>query len=734
MLTRSVSTPAFGEADLSNCEREPIHLAGSIQPHGALLLLREPDLTVVQASANAAAFLGLERLPAGQALRDLPGDVHKQVTPHLGDDLRELPRGIRCHVGEPPRLFDALMHRPKDGGLILELEPAGPPADLSGPLQKGLQAIITAASLRHLAEETARLFKTVTGYDRVMVYRFDDQGHGEVFTEEREPHLEPYLGNRYPASDIPIIARRLYERNRVRLLVDVEFAPVPLIPELSPLSDAPLDMSLCILRSSSPIHIQYLKNMGVRATLVVSLMVGGRLWGLVACHHYVPRAIHFELRGVCELFAEAVATRIAALESFAQAQSEIAVRRLEERMIRAISHEGDWRAALFDGSNALLDPVAATGAALLFDGEIRTVGEVPATLALREIGNWLDTMPRGLFATASIANDAPQFELLTPVASGLLATPISTAPGEYLIWLRPERVRTVTWGGNPFKPSRDADPKNLSPRRSFAQWNQVVEGTADAWTDADLSAARLIAETVSDVIIQFRSVRLLLAEDQITRFRRQVEHSDQPVLVANTDGHILKLNDAFATYLPTGQDLPRHIDDLLGVFLAPEQLRRHLDDMRAKCRPWRGEVGLIKPDGSVTPMLVRADPVFAPVNRTLGFVLLLTDLTERKAAEAARRSFQQGVIEQRPSMSGLLDTKTDLQFRNLLSTVVENAQMAALEIADRSDPVQMPQMLEALRASVTRTAEVLRYLLWHATRRTRPGARQGSPVSGPNGK
>jgi hypothetical protein len=133
--------------------------------------------------------------------------------------------------------------------------------------------------------------------------------------------------------------------------------------------------------------------------------------------------------------------------------------------------------------------------------------------------------------------------------------------------------------------------------------------------------------------------------------------------------------------------------------------------------------------GVMTPLLVRADPVFTALDRTVGFVLLFTDLTERKAAEASRRGFQEGVIKQRPVMSGKLDSKADLLFRNVLSTIVENAQLAALEIADRVDPAHMPQMLEALRASVARTAEVLRYLVWHTTRRAKGRWRENPDVS-----
>ena len=344
-----------------------------------MLIVREPDRVIVQASDNAAAFLNLGDDIIGRSLDDLPGDLAARIRPHLGDPLHRIPRAVRCRIGQPAAEFDGLLHRPPDGGLIVELERAGPPVDLSRHVDRAVHTILTASSLRILCDSTAKIFKDLTGYDRVMVYRFDDQGHGEVFSERRQPKLEAYLGNRYPASDIPQIARRLYERNRVRVLVDVGYTPVPLRPARSPITGQDLDMSMCFLRSMSPIHIQYLQNMGVGATLVVSLMVGGKLWGLIACHHYVPRFAHFEVRAVCELLAEAIGTRIAALESFVQAQAELSVRRLEQRMIEAISREGDWKLALFDGSKSVLQHVGATGAALLFEDEVHTVGDVPGT-------------------------------------------------------------------------------------------------------------------------------------------------------------------------------------------------------------------------------------------------------------------------------------------------------------------------------------------------------------------
>ena len=707
--------PAFGQADLSNCEREQIQFAGSIQPHGALLLVREADQVIVQASENAAAFLALETPVPGMRLGDIKGNLAERIQPRLQDALEAIPIAVRCRIGPAEAEYDALIHRPAGGGLLIELERAGPCVDVSRHVESALQTILTCTSLRALGDETARLFKDLIGYDRVMVYRFDDEGHGEVFSERREQRLEPYLGNRYPASDIPQIARRLYERNRVRVLVDVNAEQVPLSPSASPLSGRELDMSLCFLRSMSPIHIQYLQNMGVCATLVASLMVNGKLWGLIACHHYVPRFVHYEVRALCELLAEAVATRVAALESFAQAQAELSVRRLEQRMIEAIGREGDWRTALFDGTASVLQPVDASGAALLFDGTILTAGEVPGTAELRDLGRWLDTRSSApLIWTSSLGRDEARFASLTPMASGVLATRVSASPGEYLLWFRPERVRTVTWGGNPFKAfTIGNDPTQLSPRRSFAQWHQVVEGTSDPWTPADLATARLIGESVSDVVLQFRSVRMLIAQDQVAQASRQVRGSDQPVIIADADGAILVMNAAFQQLLAGSDPQPRKLDELAPLFTRSTEVRRSLRELQRQRRPWRAEVGLVQGD-SARPLLVRGDPVLASAERALGFVLLFTDLTERKAADAARRRFQEDIIDRHRVMSVPLDSKADLVYRNLLASVVNNAQLAALEITDGVDPACMPEALDSVRNSVNRTAKLLQLLIWHS--------------------
>ena len=684
-------------------------------------MVDEPGQAVVQSSANAAGFLGLSEDPNGKALESLEGDLARGISRHLEGHLGAIPVAVRAHMGSRAAAFDCLVHRPPHGGLAIELERAGPSVDLTKQVEAALQSVVGSVTLQGLCDTAAALIKDLTGYDRVMVYRFDDEGHGEVYSEQKEAELEAYLGNRYPASDIPQIARRLYEKTRVRMLVDVAYKPVPIVPRLSPATGQDLDMSLCSLRSMSPIHIQYLKNMGVGATLVLSLVIAGKLWGLIACHHYRARLIHYELRTACELLAETIATRIAALESFAEGQAEVTVRRLEQRMADAISREGDWRSALFDHSRPLLRAVDAGGAALLFDGQVMTAGEVPGTQDLRKIGAWLDGLDRGtVFATSSLASEAPDLAALTPVASGVLAVAVSNMPGEYLIWFRPERVRTVTWGGNPFKPVEIGDdPSDLSPRRSFSQWHQLVEGTSEPWMPADHTAARLIGDSVTDVVLQFRSVRMLIAQNQLENISQAVRQSNQPIVIADAGGRILLTNEAFQRLLRASHPHVERLDDLPTLFAEPAAVRESIRALLETGRLWRAELQLETELGDLRPLLVRGDPVFSAPGRALGVVVLFTDLSERKVAERARRRFQEGIVELHRVGEIRLDSQSDLLYQSLMTSVIGNAQLTALEITDGLDLSRIPERLETVRTSVGRTAELLEHLIRHAKQASR---------------
>lgn len=718
--------PAFGDADLSNCEREQIQFAGAIQPHGALIAVNEPDHIVLQHSANAAEVLGLDDDLLGRSVEDLPGDLAEKLKPCLTEDLDTIPVATRCHLGKSGAAYDCIVHRASMGALIIELEPAGEQIDISAVIGPSLEKLLAAGSLSALSDEAARVFRDITGYDRVMVYRFDEDGHGSVISEEKKPDLEAYLGNRYPASDIPQIARRLYERNRIRVLVDVKADQVAIEPRFWPESGEDLDMSLCSLRSMSPIHVQYLQNMGVRATLVASLVVSGKLWGMVACHHYAPRTLQYEMKAVSELLAEVVATRIAGLESFARTQAEISVRRIEDRMIETISRDGDWRSALFDSSNTLLHSIDATGAALIFDGQVLSAGNVPGTQDLMAIAEWFDGQPEknvlnDVLHTASLGKDDERFAGLKSVASGVIATPVSNVAGEYLMWFRPEQIQTIVWGGNPFKPVEVGnDPSDLSPRRSFSQWHQSVSGSAVQWSPANLIAVHMIGASIRDVVIQFRSVSALIARDQLEKVGRQVSDSELPVAVFDLDAKLFLASKSLNELLGKSSENIHALPDLAECFIEATMLQERFRDLAQNLKGWRGEIALETVPGQHRPLLVRADPIISSPGNVLGFVVLFIDLSERRAAEYARQHLQEKIIDRTRLLQGRMDTREDLVYRNLMNSIVENAQLAAMDIADGVDVQTMPQVLETIEVSIERASQLLEHLVLHAEELERP--------------
>jgi PAS domain S-box-containing protein len=702
-------SPPFGRADLTNCERELIHLAGSIQPHGVLLVLREPDLVVVQATANAAAMLGraVDEL-LGRGVGVLAGDLEHQVRRLLdGHDLAT-PQPLQCHVLRQGRRssLEGLAHRHPGGGLIVELEPIEPRPDaidaiggdadaaMMDQLAEGVQRFGGASSIGLLSDAAVKVFRDLTGYDRVMVYQFDPDGHGKIIAEARDPRLESLLGHHYPASDIPQRARELYIRNRVRVLVDARYEPVPLVPAVSPITGQDLDMSLCHLRSMSPLHTQYLKNMGVTATLVASLVRDGRLWGLVAAHHYAPRRLRYAVRAASELLAEVISTRIAAIENYAHAQVAILVRRLEQRLVEATSTEGDWRLALFRNPRTLLQPLEASGAALFHDGEILSSGEVPSTPELRALVQWVDAQAdTGVpFACSSVARENPSLDTLTPVASGVLAVRLSNSRPDYLMWFRKEQLQSVTWAGDPNKPVVGNDPLELSPRRSFAAWSEIVRGTALPWTDAELILARAIGTALVDIILQVHAVRLLVAEHQLAQTRATVQNSAEPVAVADAAGRVLMTNAAFLRLVGRGDDELRSLVDIAGLFTQPEFVRLTLGSLATAHQPWRGELAVQRADGAPLPVSVRAEVVPGRDGSVLGFILIVLDLSDSKRADEARHHLEQSLAVVP------LARETD----QVIGAILTNASLAAMDIADGPGGPSVAPLLEEIEASAQR--------------------------------
>lgn len=486
--------------DLTACAREPIHQPGSVQPHGLLLVLRGPDHTVVRVSANAAEMLGRDPdavlgQPFGPVLEESSAHALEQAARMEDPEISNpLPIRLRSRPGES---LDGIIHR-SQGDLILELEAGGAGRSIL-PVRSALLALQTATTVADVCQVTAQEVRRLTGYDRVMVYRFLDDWSGEVVAEARDESVASYLGLRYPASDIPAQARELCKLNRVRLIADASSASTPVLTR-DP--EPPLDMSRCVLRSVSPIHLEYLYNMAVAATLTISLVIDGELWGLIACHHRSPKFVDFVSRQDCQLLGEVTAAQIAVRTTAAAQEYRAARTRMLSDFLEAIAAAGHFAEGLTRHQPNLSDFIEATGAAVVFADQITTLGAVPDDRTLLELRDWLSaSQPEPVFATHTLPSIYPPARGWKSVASGLLAVRILPEHACYACWLRPELVRTVTWGGDPNKPaSFEPDGARISPRKSFEAWKQTVHLQSSAWTGVEIESANELRNTLSGAI------------------------------------------------------------------------------------------------------------------------------------------------------------------------------------------------------------------------------------------
>ena len=712
-----LASPAFGEADLTNCERELIHLAGSVQPHGVLLALREPCLTIIQTSSNALVLLGVSPEALLNRPLDLLGSSLQECVAKVassGDIADPVPVTCRVSVLGKSVDFEGTVHRIPGAVLLVEICPVDSAesqtstvsfenAQLVEHLGLSVDRFSDASTIGTLADSVVKRFRDMLGYDRVMVYKFDPDGHGKIIAEARDPRLDTLLGHHYPSTDIPQRARELYIRNRLRVLVNVHYEAAALVPRQLPGSGEELDMSMCHLRSMSPLHLQYLKNMGVTATLVVSLIREGKLWGLIACHHYTPRNLSLAVRAAADLLAEVVSTRIAAIENYVHAQVAVQVRRLEQRLIEATSTEGDWRQALFRHPQTLLRPLDATGAALFYEDEILTSGEVPSTPELRALARWVHEQEgNSLYSCSSVERANPGMASLTPTASGVIAVKLSTSRADYLMWFRKEQLLSVTWAGDPSKPVVGNDPLQLSPRRSFAAWSEMVRGTALSWTSSDIALARAFGDSLIDIILQVNAVRLLIAEHQVKQTRATVANSHQSVIIADAHGRVIFANSAFTQLVRRPRDNLESAVEIAALFSEPEQVSVMLASLALERQAWRGQLELHLGGCELLPVSVRAEVVPARDGSLLGFFLIFEDITNFKRASEARLRLEQSL-----SMAGLGNEalgRTKATGDGLIAAVLANASLAAMDIAEGSAAPAVASLLGEIDSSTRRAA------------------------------
>ncbi|GIP21944.1 diguanylate cyclase domain-containing protein [Paenibacillus sp. J22TS3] len=491
-----------GKVDLTNCEKEPIHIPGMIQPHGVLLAVLQDDTgSVAQCSRNTDEILGI---PAdeliGTSLKSLIGE--EQLSLVFGTDFREDP--IQLHyinlsidVRGELKPFSGILHE-SEGMVILELEPvtsgeAGPDVHDFEWMQSFFGRVKRTSNRREASQIAAEQVRDILGYDRVMIYEFDETWNGKVIAEAKNPELDSYLGHHYPASDIPRQARELYLRNWLRTIVDAGYTPVDIVPANNPLTNRPLNLSLSILRSVSPVHLEYMRNMGVGASMTISLIHDNQLWGLIACHHRSPKYVPHRLRNLCNFLGSFLSSELYQRQQLDDYDSELRSKAHLNRIVGIFI--GNTAASqileqLHEEQVSLLKIMDASGAAVFYQDRLVLFGRTPTQEQVKDLAVWMSHRAVDLdYHTSRLSLEYEPAQSYKDVASGVVYLSLSQNHENYIMWFRPEVVQVVEWGGDPAKAVvQGEDGIRLSPRKSFEKWKQVVESTSVPWKSRELRA------------------------------------------------------------------------------------------------------------------------------------------------------------------------------------------------------------------------------------------------------
>lgn len=521
--------------DLSSCDKEPIRTPGSIQPHGFLLTV-SPELVVLQASANLSRWLDVDAAAVGgRPLAEVIGETAAtRLAPSLdAGKLGNRPFYLGTVTAGNGNHFDVLAHA-WDSLVIVEFEsverdaPAGF-RELYPLLGDFLLNVNEAASVEKLSALAAHHVRMVTGYGRVLVYQFDRDGHGHVMAESKEDDYESYMGQRFPASDVPTQARDLYTLQHIRLIHDANYVPAPIVPPLNPVTGKPNDLSFAALRSVSPVHLQYMRNMGTLASMSVSLVVKGKLWGLISCHNAEPRPLEFEKRTACEQLGQILALCIESREDATELQFRLEVRRMMVAMLGNLTKGADIIDNMRVVFPELLRFARAGGVAIVADERVLTYGDTPDDAAIDGIVAWLEREGHGdeVFHTDALPSVYPDGGAIKRNASGLLAMPISRVHKHYLLWFRPELVHTIEWAGNPrHKEAAEAPapgaPTQLSPRTSFAAWREEIHGVSLPWHVAEIELTGEFRSALLGIALE-RAEQMAELAEELGRANKELE-------------------------------------------------------------------------------------------------------------------------------------------------------------------------------------------------------------------
>ena len=525
---------AAEDIDLTNCDREPIHILGRVQSFGALIAV-SPDWIVNHASQNLSEFIGLAAedaigLPVSNILSsDAIHEIRTRLQLLTGPDSVERLFDINLVVSE--QRFDVAVHL-SGRTIIIEMERHSPSERTNhmSYVKPMMERIGAADSADKLCDIAARQLRALIGFDRVMVYKFDETGSGTVVSESIQGQRESFKGLRYPASDIPKQARALYKRSLLRIIADVSDYGVEIVPALNPEGE-PLDLSLSATRAVSPVHLEYLVNMGVGASLSISILKRGKLWGLFACHNDTPKTLSYGIRSAAELFGQLFAFVLDQREGDEERVDRAQAQRLHDRVMSQLAEGG----SISDNFETIISGIETVipfdGAIGWIDGRFKAVGQTPTREEFIGVTRFLNTTAASrIFTTESLIGAYPKAEEFSDRTAGIMVLPVSRTPRDYIVLCRREIANMVQWAGNPEKPVTVGKyGTRLTPRKSFEAWQEVVRNTSAPWTTGERRAAEALRITLLEVVLRM--------SDSSLKERAKAQES-QEILIAELNHRV----------------------------------------------------------------------------------------------------------------------------------------------------------------------------------------------------
>jgi light-regulated signal transduction histidine kinase (bacteriophytochrome) len=629
--------PDFIAEALSRCEDEPIRVPGSVQQHGFFLLADISFEKVLVASENAARFLNHPlALILGARLDTLFGRELMQALRAIQNAKQQQLQEVVTYVGSfrvGDHQFSVMTHYIGSGrALEFEREDRLVGAEMMNAVITNFVATLErVGSNQDLCDALSEQIAELTGFDRVMLYSFNEENHGTVLSEVNNGKLPSYLGLRFPASDIPQQARELYILNTTRIIPDANYEPSKLVGSTTrPV--AQLDLSLSVLRSVSPIHLQYMRNMGTISSMSISIVLDRQLWGLVSCHCAEPKTVPYLIRSACDMLTKMAVTQLNTFRATARFNEMVRFHNAQRDLLTTLAGEQNYAAALLRQSRALLKITNASGVAVLVDGTFSGEGLLPDEASVHRLSDWLDEDEgRQIFATHHLQSVAPWAKAIGDVASGLLAVRISSVRRRYVMWFRPEVVSTVRWAGEPVK-QQDADSR-LSPRSSFNQWKEIVQGRSEPWTEMEV-------ESATDFRSALIAIGLHRAEEAVelgeARFEQLTQALPLKIFTADDAGRLTYVNQRWFE------------DGLEPTGLWFERIGMHPEDLESSVALWQQCVAAGIPFEAEARLSVRNEKAerwnivrVVPFQRTgasrAGWIGTLLDLTESKERELALR-------------------------------------------------------------------------------------------------